>query len=325
VAEPDDQHFLVVSHLMAQGEVIPFLGAGANLCDRPHGEAWAKGSFLPSGGELARKLAEQSSYPTTETGDLLRVSQYVDAAFGDKDLYRYLRAVFDADYPPSSLHRFLAALPAFLRGRDAPQPLLITTNYDDLLERALDARGEKYDVVWYAAKAGALGGQFLHRPYKGKTVPIKFPNKYTSLKLPVSERTVILKLHGAVDRANPKGDSYVITEDDYIDYLAAQADVGGQIPIAVRERMADNHFLFLGYSMRDWNLRVILSRLWGGQQLDLTSWSIQLPPDDPVELAIEKKLWGGRGDVEPLYSPLKAYVERLSGAVLGAEAERAAS
>ena len=96
----------------------------------------------------------------------------------------------------------------------------MTTNYDDLLERALDERGEPYDVVWYEAKHGPMHGRFMHRPPSGDVVPIERPNKYTELDL--AERPVILKLHGAVDRLDAKGDSYVITEDNYIDYLVAR-------------------------------------------------------------------------------------------------------
>ena len=121
---------------------------------------------------------------------------------------------------------------------------------------------------------------------------------------------MILKLHGAVDRADPKGDSYVITEDNYIDYLM-RGDIGGQLPVTVRERMADSHFLFLGYSMRDWNLRVILSRIWGEQELDLKSWAVQREPDDPAVKTIEETLWGARGDVDLVYGELQEYVAGL--------------
>ena len=106
----------------------------------------------------------------------------------------------------------------------------------------------------------------MHRPPEGELVPIERPNKYTGLAL--AERPVILKLHGAIDRDDADRDSYVLTEDSYIDYLAGR-DVGEQIPVSLLARMADSHFLFLGYSMRDWNLRVILKRIWGGEQLDL--------------------------------------------------------
>ena len=70
--------------------------------------------------------------------------------------------------------------------------------------------------------AAELHGRFMHRLPGGDVVAIERPNEYTQLDL--EERTAILKLHGAIDRRNFKQDSYVITEDSYIDYL-----VGGDL------------------------------------------------------------------------------------------------
>ena len=69
--------------------------------------------------------------------------------------------------------------------------------------------------------------------------------------------------------------------------------------------------------MRDWNMRVILKRLWGGEQLGRTSWAVQLEPSGDGAREVEKKLWSHRGDVDLLYAPLRDYVERL-GAELDA-------
>jgi hypothetical protein len=63
--------------------------------------------------------------------------------------------------------------------------------------------------------------------------------------------------------------------------------------------------------MRDWNLRVILNRIWGAQQLDLKSWTVQREPDSTAAKEIEEALWRDRGDVQLLYVELKEYVERL--------------
>jgi hypothetical protein len=295
---------------------VPFFGAGANLCDRPEEAAWEVGRYAPSGGELAATLAASSRYPDTDV-DLLRVSQYVDATLGERRLYGYLHDVFDANYPPTSLHRLFACLPALLREQGRPQLLLLTSNYDDLLERALEEAGEAFDVVWYEAKRGPLQGRFLHRSPAGDVVAIERPNEYTDLSL--DERPVVLKLHGAVDRDNAKSDSYVITEDSYIEYLVG-GDVGGQIPFSLLERMADSHFLFLGYSMRDWNLRVILSRIWGAQQLDLKSWAVQREPATPGAREVEEALWRDRGDVEIRYVPLRDYAGRLAQELFGQHA-----
>jgi hypothetical protein len=311
--EADDRHYARVAKLLENGAVVPFLGAGANLCDRPDEVPWELGRFAPSGGELAATLAASGEYPDPDL-DLLRVSQYVDAVLGEGRLYGYLREVFDSNYPPTSVHRLFARLPAALRERGLRQPLLLTTNYDDLLERALTEAGEPFDVVWYEAKRGPQHGRFLHRPPEGDVVPIERPNEYTDLAL--EDRTVILKLHGAIDRRNAKGDSYVITEDSYIDYLVGD-DVGAQIPFTLVERLEESHFLFLGYSMHDWNLRVILNRIWGARQLDLKSWAVQRAPADAGVREVEEALWRDRGNVDLLYVPLKDYVARLAGELFG--------
>jgi hypothetical protein len=314
IQRADDDHYWLVTSRILAGKVVPFLGAGANLCGRPDGEPWRLGQYLPSGPELAEVLARRSRYPDPGDSDLLRVSQYVDAVLGEGALYEYLRTTFDADYPPTALHHLLAALPAALRQQRVAPLLVLTTNYDDALERAFDARGEPYELLWYEAKKGDARGHFIHRAEQG-VVAIKRPNEYSALA--AGERTVILKLHGAVDRSDPKGDSYVITEDNYIDYLT-RGDISSQIPITLRDQMADSHFLFLGYSLRDWNLRVILHRMWGEQALDLKSWAIQREQPNRKLSEIEQKLWADRGDVDLLYIPLGEYVEKLGAELLSA-------
>lgn len=318
MSAPDDQHYWLVAGRALQGCVIPFLGAGANLLERPDDVSWEKGTYLPSATELAAELAERCRYPDAPK-DLLRVSQYLDAILGTLPLYEYLHELFDADYPPNSLHRLLARLPALLRERGSPHQLIMTTNYDDALERAFSEQDESYDVVWYEAKPERPDtGMFIHRPPEGEAVPITTPNEYDALSL--EDRTVIMKLHGAVNRVDPRRDSYVITEDNYIDYLA-QTDLQNQIPIMLRQVMNESHYLFLGYSMRDWNLRVILNRIWSQSELNVQSWAVQLPHSDPRQNDIEVKLWAdrarrGAGEVDLHQLPLKTYVARLEEQLL---------
>jgi hypothetical protein len=115
---------------------------------------------------------------------------------------------------------------------------------------------------------------------------------------------VLLKIHGAVDRANADLDSYVITEDHYIDYLT-HTDISTLIPVTLAVKLKRSHFLFLGYGLRDWNLRVILHRIWGEQKLSYKSWAIQLNPHP-----IEQEFWRRR-DVDILKVRLEDYVEAL--------------
>ena len=80
---------------------------------------------------------------------------------------------------------------------------------------------------------------------------------------------MILKLHGGVDPGPERAwESFVVTEDDYIDYLP-QSELAAAVPVGLAARLRRSHFLFLGYGMRDWNLRLVLNRLWGGAPAQL--------------------------------------------------------
>ena len=297
-------HYDAVIDAFMEGEVIPFLGAGVNLCGRPPGTDWQQAHYLPSGTELAAYLAAEFGYPSNDKQDLVRVSQYATVMRGSGPLYRRLQQVFAAEYPPTSLHHFLATLPATLRERGCLQPyqLIVTTNYDDLLERAFEAAGEPCDLVSYVA-AVEQRGKFWHVPHGDTPRLIDKPNEY--LDLPLGQRTVILKIHGAMDRAGIEQSSFVITEDDYIDYLA-RMNTSSPLPKTLAARMKQSGFLFLGYSLRDWNLRVILHRIWGEQKLTYSSWAIQLDPED-----LDRKYWMKR-DVEILNVQLEQYITGLS-------------
>lgn len=301
MADPIEAHYGFLTDALLRGALVPFLGAGASLCGRPPQTAYGKGRYLPSGGELTDYLAR--NYPEGEPRDLLRVAQFVYVKLGSGPLYDQLHDLFDADYPVTDLHRFLAAVPGLLRARGCRSPnlLVMTTNYDDLLEQAFAAAGEPCDVVWYVAD-GDDRGKFRHRPPGGETRLIERPNEYGALSL--KERSVVLKIHGAVSRANPEEDSYVIAEDHYIDYLT-RADIASLIPVTLAAKVKKSHFLFMGYSLADWNMRVILQRIWGTQQLGYKSWAIQR---GPRELDIE--FWRKRG-VDILDVDLAEYVARL--------------
>ena len=109
---------------------------------------------------------------------------------------------------------------------------------------------------------------------------------------------MIVKIHGAVDRSGAEDDSYVITEDHYIDYLT-RSDIASLLPVAVAAQAASvSHFLFLGYGMRDWNLRVILHRIWGAQTRNYASWAIQFGsrPDreDVLAASARSRSWTSR-------------------------------
>ena len=307
--DPLDEHAAKVIKEMLGGRVIPFLGAGVNLCGRPTEVKWSLDSgLLPSGGELTEYLAREFRYPRApgELLDLLRVSEYVTITEGAGPLYEELHKLFNSDYTPTCLHRFLAALPSAMRAKGLPvkYPLIVTTNYDDVLEVAFKQANEPYDLVYYETK-GANLGKFWHRPPDGKPQLIDRPNKYRGLSL--DRRTVVLKIHGAVTRDESTGDcdSYVITEDHYIDYML-NTEVTALLPIPLPEKLKRSHYLFLGYGLKDWNLRVILRRIWKDSVLDWKSWAVKRDSD-----AIDEQFWKKR-NVDIINADLQDYIAALN-------------
>ena len=297
-------HFVALLPGIASGRVVPLFGAGVPLSARPEGEHWsAESSRLPSGRELFHYLAAKFEYPTPEDGDLATLAQYVTIVAGRGTLYDELRNVFDADYPPTIVHRLFAELPALLEQQGLPgrHQLIVTTNYDDLMERAFQEAGEAYDVVWYVAD-GPDRGKFMHRLYQGEVRLIEKLAEYRDINL--ERRSLVLKLHGTVDRFDRDRDSYVMTIDDYLEYLI-RADITALLPPDLVAKLYRSHFLFMGYGLRDWNLQVILHRIWGEQRLATKSWAVMLYPDE-----VSKILWDRR-NVEILDHNLQAYAEKL--------------
>jgi hypothetical protein len=96
-----NRHCQIVARRLGTGSVVPFLGAGANLCERPPDSDWeAEAGYPPSGAELAAYLSTPYGYPETDR-DLLRVAQWVDLVSSPRALVDELHAIFSRDYQPN--------------------------------------------------------------------------------------------------------------------------------------------------------------------------------------------------------------------------------
>ena len=79
------------------------------------------------------------------------------------------------------------------------------------------------------------------------------------------------------------------------------------IPAIFAEPFQTRPFLFLGYGLYDWNLRVVLNRLEREfrRPNDIVSWAIQRRPSP-----LEKTLWVPRG-VQVFDQEIETFVSRL--------------
>jgi hypothetical protein len=295
---PDERHHAtVLQYMVDQGTVVPLLGSRVT-------------GHLPDAEKIATDLANSFGIECL-THELPRIAQEVNVSSGRPDLVRRLRQILAAEAEPSPIHRFLARFPRHLEELRLPPrfQMIVTTNYDRTLERAFDEENEPYDVAVYMA-TGPDRGHFIHLPYDRDPEVISVPNRYG--RFPIDdygelERTVIVKIHGGVmeDVAGfGAKDNFVITEDNYIDYLSS-SPIETLVPVQILAKLTDSHCLFFGYSARDWNLRVFLKRIWRGEPLGSKSWAVASDPD-----MLEKDFWT-QSHVDFFAAPLDQYIQDL--------------
>ena len=228
---------------------VPFLGAGACF------------GALPLGGEIARGWAQQFGYPMQDDADLVRVAQFIAVEY-------------DPDYPKELiLERLKLGPPPDFRAADEPHgvlsdlplPVYLTTNYDDFMVQALRTR-HRDPRREYCRWNDLIREQ-----------PSVFDREPAYRPTPANP--LVYHLHGYDD---PR--SVVLTEDDYLAFLAAMHDPE-MMPGPVRKAVAESSLLFLGYRMADWNIRVLLQSLRqmskGLNSKGNLSVMVLVPPEGP--------------------------------------------
>jgi hypothetical protein len=259
--------------------------------------------------DLERRLGEAFDVPVGVRGALGRVTQYVAAIQGVGPLYDELHTVYSVGGEPGPVPRFLARLPARLRERNLPYQLIVTTAFDHQVELAFEQEGEELDVVTYVA-TGPDRGRFLHAAPSAEARIVDVPNAYAELSL--ERRTVLLRLRGIADRSPERlWESFVVTEDDHIDY-PGPSELDGAIPVMLSARLRRSHLLFLGYDLADWNLRLVVSRLRAGRAMPYASWAVRDGPS-PLELAFWRRL-----DVQAVDVDENAFAGLLEAGLEGA-------
>jgi hypothetical protein len=267
---------------LMEGKVIPFLGAGAPLYDRnPGNTPWlqtrkgeAKVCHLPTAGELAEYLAQTTSLPLEEKAELTKMAQYFEAVRGTAILRERLREIFSYGQAPTPLHEFLAHVRSPL--------LIVTTNYDDMMERALQKRRKRYDVVVHLTDQDMV----LWCRHGDREPKEEHPE---NVLIDLDKVSVVYKIHGAIDRRANENGQYVITENDYVEFFARMMRQA-VVPNMIVKEFQKRPFLFLGYGLYDWNLRVIfnaIQKFHGDSRV--RSWAIET-----LSKPVERKLWESR-------------------------------
>jgi hypothetical protein len=227
----------------------------------------------PFGGELANHLAEKGEYAGKDRWNLQRVAQHFESKKTRYRLVEEIRNSVHEDREPSPILRMLV---------DMEFPIVITTNYDHLYEQALELK---------AAEETASAGQGEKR-YE---VSIYNPNikaRYKTDDCPISpnpKRPFILKIHGDVS----KPESIVVTEEDYIQFVLRMSDKHPYHPFGknVLTHLIKWPTLFIGYSLTDYNLRLLFKTLrWGLDSANIPpNYAVDIKPDDLIRDVYESR------------------------------------
>lgn len=282
-----------------EGTCTPFLGAGVAV---PH---------LPTGRSLATTLAQEYGYPLEDPTNLPRVAQYIATVRDPLYAKRRVR-----DQITTQQDQFLRSGERFPKNyqmlANLGLPLYLTTNYDDFLTRALkDAyRAPQVETCRWNVQ---LFDELKSYPEAELTVAKPF----------------VFHLHGQLSKPN----SLLVTEDDYIDFTVSlgERDENSIIPHWIRRALATTALLFVGYSLEDWNFRVLMRQLMKQQKVQrhqqALSLSVQLS-DKGIPKARRPKAerfladYLGTSAIQIYWGPAGPFLEKLDQRISKARAAR---
>lgn len=256
------QHWDTLISRIQRGECTPVIGAGACM------------PLLPSGSELSQALAgrpPEPVYPLPDRDNLSRVAQFVAVQNMDElKPKERIKEILEGRLsglgrvPATQVHNLLARLKL---------PIYLTTNYDDLMSRALRQAGITPRTEFCRWSRMLLDQE---------------KSEFDTGWKPSPSEPVVFHLHGALTVP----ESMVVTEDDYLDFLvnlgkdlasspaSIEHERRAALPLPIRRALTRTTLLFIGYSLSDINFRVILRALVGSldranRKLSIT---LQVPP-----------------------------------------------
>lgn len=192
----------ILRDAMLEKRLVVFVGAGASI-----------DSGLPSWGKAIEIIADKLGLKSTAL-DYMKIPQYYYNKYRNKEYVQLMRKIFKfkEDLPVCDVQRNIVRLNTHT---------IITTNYDNLIEKAAQENAEFIQVI----------------------------SKDNSLSYRSAEKEII-KMHGDFENEN-----FVLREDDYLHYSENFKLIGAY----VKSLIATNVVLFIGYSFSDPDVKQIFT------------------------------------------------------------------
>jgi len=273
-----------LSERLLSNTCLIFLGAGASIDSR------TPDRDLPTGEELSRYLAEECKLEWHDYIPLSTIAFYFEFFFSRDRLDRILREkIGNPDIKPSPTVERLIDIIALLE-ESGRRSFVITTNYDQHFEHAYRKKlnREPGIIIYKGGWDPKDDKEELHTGIDQYGSKFWLPSEST--------KTYLYKMHGCITQ--PENHGLVITEEDYINFLTntmSQNDQKKSLLTYALGQITLRTILFVGYSLADWNFRVIYKAAVessGGKRN--SSYAIQFrrkgTPEKP-ETALERTRW----------------------------------
>lgn len=307
----DPLHWIEIIKKIRKGLCVPFLGAGANAKSE---EEKYKYEGLPLGGDVALHMIgtitkqeiseiERDLKDLKSIGVIKKLLEYPDyrglARLGLQDLTRVAHLfrnkiefeifidllkqfIPDTELAPSLLLETVARIPK-LR-------VIITTNYDRLMEKALREADENPEVIVQRVRGFSQDEQEEVRQQMSKPgARVVYKMHGTFFEETASEDKAAFSLeddgpNGTGDQQEDLASQLIISEDDYIQFLTVIGKPQIGVPDSVKSLIVGSMLLFLGYGMEDWDFRTLHKGLIEGltPNAQRRSFAIQKDPTDAM-------------------------------------------
>jgi len=231
---------------MQAGQCVLVLGP-----DIPVEPAAGSPSAMPSGTSLREAFCQ----------DLAKQLEEADQKVGEKVLFAVAQQFNDSpEFATVNLKNIAAKFfrargyspgPLYLELAQCPFSIVLTTCHDDLFAKALKENNKEPTRYWY---------HYQGEPRDNKEIA-GTPDPYSP---------ALYHLFGAVDEPN----SLVLTENDLLDFVIHVTAGRPKLPDSLRSALRNKTFLFLGFGIRHWYLRVLLKLMV--RSLELSGASVAL-------------------------------------------------
>lgn len=221
-----DRNWDVLLRSMERGNCIPLLGPDLSTTQS---EGSKRNLAIELSRELAEILVEEKRFSVPDANNLSQVAQMFQNQFSRDELVVEVERFYDKHKEALSdcqdpTFRSLAALPF---------SLFVTSRHDSLLGHCLEA----------------LGKQPKTRSYQFKGDRIDILGHLGTVEAPL-----IYQLYGSFDAP----DSLVITVSDQLEFLRAVVSENPKLPTDLTNFFSSKNFLFLGFGLGNYHLRVLL-------------------------------------------------------------------